>query len=162
MHIRFIIPVLIFIPVTVLQLTVVPLISIDYIAPDLIIILLVFYTLRNGQIYGSVLGFIFGLLFDLASGGLIGSSMFSKTLAGFIAGYFYNEKNPEVNYNAIVFVSIVLVCSSVDSLFFSLLAASETNITIFNLFFQHSIFPGVYTSVLALPIIIFKPVSKLL
>ncbi|KAB2837759.1 MAG: rod shape-determining protein MreD, partial [Melioribacteraceae bacterium] len=68
MYLKFLIPILIFIPLAALQLTVVPLISVDFVVPDLIVILIVFFTLRNGQIYGSLLGFILGLLFDLASG----------------------------------------------------------------------------------------------
>ena len=162
MYLRFLIPILIFIPLAVLQLTVVPLISVDFIVPDLIVILIVFYTLRNGQIYGSLLGFILGLLFDLASGGLIGASMFSKTLAGFTAGYFYNEKRIESNLDSTMFITIIFMCSFVDSLFYSLLATTESGITLFNLFFEHGILPAFYTALAALPVIIFKPSSKLI
>ena len=48
---QFLIPALIFIPVAILQMSVVPLISLDYIAPDLIIILLVFFSINNGRTY---------------------------------------------------------------------------------------------------------------
>ena len=162
MYLRFLIPILIFIPLTVLQLTVVPLISVDFIAPDLILILVVFFTLRNGQIYGSLLGFVLGLFFDLASGGLVGASMFSKTLAGFIAGYFYSEKRVETNVDSTMFIIIIFVCAFVDSMFYSLLASNESNLTVLSLFFEHGILPAFYTAVVAMPIIVLKPGRKII
>ena len=162
MYLKFIVPILIFIPIAALQLTVIPLISVDFIVPDLIVILVVFFTLKNGQIYGSLLGFVLGFLFDLVSGGLIGASMFSKTLAGFTAGYFYNEKRVESNLDSTMFITIIFMCSFVDSLFYSLLASTESGITIFNLLFEHGILPAFYTALAALPIIIFKPSTKLI
>ncbi|MBU2492564.1 MAG: rod shape-determining protein MreD [Bacteroidetes bacterium] len=162
MLLRLLIPILIFIPLAILQLTVVPLISIDFIVPDLILILLVFFTLRNGQIYGSILGFLLGLLFDLVSGGLIGAAMFSKTLAGFLAGYFFSEKRVETNLDSTMFIVIIFICAFVDSLFYSLLASSETDITIINLFFEFGILPAFYTAAVSLPIIVFKPSNRII
>lgn len=162
MYLKYFIPILIFIPLAVLQLTVIPLISIDFIAPDLILILIVFFTLRNGQIYGTILGFILGMLFDLASGGLIGAAMFSKTLAGFIAGYFFSEKRIETNLDSTMFIVIIFICAFVDSLFYSLLSATGASFTILSLFFEHGILPAFYTAVVSLPVIIFKPGSKVI
>ena len=82
---KFLIPIILFIPVVALQLGVVPYISINNIIPDLLVILLVYFSIKYGQIYGAVLGFFFGFLYDMFSGGVIGSSMFSMTLAGFTA-----------------------------------------------------------------------------
>ncbi|MCB9249278.1 MAG: rod shape-determining protein MreD [Ignavibacteriales bacterium] len=93
----FILPILIFFPVALLQFIFVPMIAIDAIAPDIIMILLVYYALKYGQLYGTFLGSIFGLLFDIISGGILGSAMFAKTISGFIAGYFYNENKIETN-----------------------------------------------------------------
>ncbi len=74
-------PVIIGIIAIVLQLTLIPLISFDFILPDILLIVLVYFTLLKGQLFGTVYGFILGFLFDIFSGGLIGSAMFSKTLA---------------------------------------------------------------------------------
>ena len=84
----YIYPILIFIPLAIIQTTVIPLISINGYVPDLILILLVLYTLKEGQMYGMILGFVLGFFFDLATGNVIGSTMLSKTVAGFVAGYF--------------------------------------------------------------------------
>src|ERR1039458_3180717 len=88
----YILPIIYFFILLLLQTTVVNLISINYIVPDLILILLVFYTIKNNQIYGMVLGFIFGFLFDIITGSLLGSSVISKTITGLTAGYFSDDK----------------------------------------------------------------------
>ena len=112
-------PILYFIPLALIQLTIVPLISINDIAPNIIFVMIAFYTLRFGQIYGTVLGFFLGFVFDLISGGLIGASMFSFTLSAFLVGYFYSENKIEVNTASFFFLVILLVCGSVNAFIFA-------------------------------------------
>lgn len=157
---KYIVPVIIFIPIAIIQLTLVPLISIESVAPDLVTILLVYFTLKNGQMYGTILGFVFGLLFDLMSGGLLGSAMFAKTLAGFITGYFYNESKIVENTNSIKIVYIVLVASIFDSSIYSLLALPETVVSISSVIFEEGLLPALYTSMLSLTIVLFSPFRK--
>lgn len=150
-------PVIIGIIAIVLQLTLIPLISFDFILPDILLIVLVYFTLLKGQLFGTVYGFILGFLFDIFSGGLIGSAMFSKTLAGFTAGYFFSENRKYNNLNSIFFVLIVFVCAVIDSLFFRILVAKDLTFTFTSLFVQKSFLPALYTAVLALLWLIFKP-----
>jgi rod shape-determining protein MreD len=157
---KYIIPILIFIPIAVIQLTLVPLISINSIAPDLVVILLVFITLKNGQLYGTIMGFVFGLLFDLMSGGLLGSAMFAKTLAGFIAGYFYNESKIIENTNTVKIVFIVLIIAIIDSSIYSLLALPKTIVSINSIIFEQGLLPALYSSMLSLTIVLFSPFKK--
>ena len=161
MILYYLIPFLIFIPLAILQLTIVPLISFERVSPDLILILLVYYTLKNGQIYGTLLGFSFGFLFDLISGGLLGSSMFAKTLSGFIAGYFYNENKIEFNTKSSMFVIIVLVCALINSFVSAILASTEVNINVVFLFFEQGLLPGIYTSLFSLPVLMYNPRKEL-
>src|SRR3954462_3522952 len=66
-------------------------IAVENVTPDLLVILTVFIAVREGQFTGEIAGFILGLLFDLISSDIIGTNALLKMLAGFIAGYFYNE-----------------------------------------------------------------------
>jgi rod shape-determining protein MreD len=153
---KFLFPVIIFIPLFVLQLTVIPLISYNNIVPDLIILPVVYFAVKNGQRFGMLLGFILGLLFDIFSGGLIGPSIFSKTVAGFIAGYFYNENKKDLTLGSAFFIVIVLLCSSIDSLFYSIFSVSA-NLSNFSTFLlERSFFPGLYTASFSLPSIIYN------
>jgi rod shape-determining protein MreD len=57
------------------------------VAPDAVLVLLVFIAQREGQSAGTTTGFFIGLVMDLLHGTL-GVDAFSKTIAGFTAGFF--------------------------------------------------------------------------
>ncbi|KUG26796.1 rod shape-determining protein mred [hydrocarbon metagenome] len=151
----------IFIPILVLQLSVVPLVSIDYFAPDLIIILLVYFTLINGQLSGMVAGAVSGLFFDLFSGNLLGLAMFSKTIAAFSAGYFYNENKIESNTGVLNFALIVFLSAFIDS-FFNGIFRDNQSVGIIFIIFEKSLFPAIYSAIVGALFIIILPKRKLL
>ena len=150
-------PIIYFIPLALLQLTLVPMIAIGSIAPNLVMVLIVYYTLKNGQIYGTVLGFILGFLLDLFSGGLIGAFMFSFTLSAFIAGYFYNENKIELNTATFFFLMIVSLCAALNAFVYALISNSNADVKLFYLLFEEGLFPGLYTAFFGIPIVIFSP-----
>ena len=58
------------------------------IAPDIVIIILVFIAFTRGQIEATVLGFISGLIIDIYdSGTRLGTNALANSLIGFFAGY---------------------------------------------------------------------------
>ncbi|MEN8191656.1 MAG: rod shape-determining protein MreD [Bacteroidota bacterium] len=147
---HFIKTVIIFLFLTLFQLTVIPLISIYNVVPDLLLILVVIYSLKYGQLKGTVFGFLVGLFFDLFSGGLLGSAMFSKTLAGFVAGYFHKEEFEEIFSNLILFISILFISALIDSLFYAILGSAEVELNFILLIFTNGVFPAVYTALFGL------------
>lgn len=153
----YILSIVLFFPLLLIQITVIPLLSISGVIPDLIIILLVYYSITQGQIYGSVLGFIYGFLFDIITGSLIGSTMFSKTLAGFVAGYFSSENKVDNYLIAYNFSLIVLLCSFIDSTINIFFSSIDFDTSLFVLFIEHSVFPALYTAAIALMVMIFYP-----
>lgn len=153
----YLLPILLFIAALLIQIIIVPFVSIEGIIPDLILIILVYYTLKNGQLFGTVLGSVYGLAFDLITGGIIGSTMFTKTLAGFIAGFFYNENKKDIYFTSYSFLLIVLLCSIIDSVAFTLISSFEITTNIFSLLINQGLFPAVYTTVLSTIITIFYP-----
>ncbi len=140
-----------------MQIAVVPFVAIGNIYPDLLLIFLVYFSLRKGQLPGTVAGFIIGFFFDLFSGSILGASMFSKTLAGFTAGYFFNENKIQYNLNSYLFILIVWFCSSLDSMFYQILISKNININFASLFLKQSILPATYTAAISLIWMIFKP-----
>ncbi|QQS38090.1 MAG: rod shape-determining protein MreD [Ignavibacteriales bacterium] len=153
----YFISLLIFFPVLVIQTTIVPLISLSGVVPDLILIVLVYYSIRNGQIYGAVAGFVFGLFFDLITGSLLGSAMLSKTFVGFIAGYFSNENKREIYLHSYPFILIVLLCSIIDSIVYAFFSDTDFNRNVLLLFFEQGMLPGLFTAVVSLLVMIFAP-----
>lgn len=153
----YIFAVILFFPLLLLQSTLVPLISIVGVIPDLILILLVYFTLRMGQIHGTILGFIYGFLLDMITGNILGSAMIAKTISGFAAGYFYNENKLDIYFKSTVFSLIVLLSATIDSFIFSFFSSVELEKSIFLRFFEQGMFPGIYTAVISLILVMFHP-----
>jgi rod shape-determining protein MreD len=106
--------------------------------------------------YGMILGFIFGFIFDLFSGGFLGASMLSFSVAGFIVGYFYYENKIDTNTSTFLFTIIVFISATIYSFLFSTVANSNTDLNFVYIFVESGFLPGIYTSVFSLPFIIFR------
>lgn len=153
----YIFAIVLFFPLLIIQSTIVPLISIAGIIPDLLLILLVYFTLRIGQLHGTILGFVYGFLLDLITGNIFGSAMIAKTISGFITGYFYNENKLDIYFKSLIFSVIVLLIATIDSFVFSFFSSVELEKSVFLRFFEQGMFPGIYTAVLSLILVMFHP-----
>jgi len=157
MRVLYIFAIILFFPLLILQSTIVPLISIVGVIPDLILILLVYFTLRLGQIHGAILGFVYGFLLDMITGNIFGSAMIAKTISGFVAGYFYNENKLDIYFKSVVFSLIVLLSATIDSFIFSFFSSVELEKSILLRFLQQGMFPGIYTAIISLVLVMFHP-----
>jgi rod shape-determining protein MreD len=72
---------------TLAQSSVVPLLSVAGVAPDVPLVLAVMVGLRRGPEGGCLTGFVAGLLQDLTGTGLVGVQALTKALIGFAAGF---------------------------------------------------------------------------
>ena len=70
----------------VIQLTLINLITISGIKPDLIMVVVVVFSLMKGTKEGTISGFVSGLLQDIFSTGLLGMNALVKTVIGFSCG----------------------------------------------------------------------------
>ena len=152
-------PFITFLIVLLVQLTVIPFIAIAGVIPDLILISLVYYSISRNQFYGTVLGASYGFLIDLITGSLLGSSMLSKTIAGFTAGYFSTETKKDININTYIFSLIVFICALIDSIIFSFFSAFDVQTNIFKLLFEQALLPSLYTAVVSI-LFIFSPYRR--
>lgn len=149
-------PIIYFLPLLLLQLIVIPLISIYQIVPQLILLLLVYYTLLGGQIYGMLLGFFFGLFFDLFSGGVLGSSMLAMTVSAFVIGYFYNENRIHENTGTYLFVAFLFLAASIYSLTYSVVGNFNPDVKLRVILFEGMFFPAIYTSLFGFIVVVFQ------
>jgi rod shape-determining protein MreD len=75
----------------ILQTTLVPVIGIFSVRPDLLMVALFLCAVRTGQMPGVWVGFILGLAQDLYAPSILGQNALSMSMAGFFAGFF-NER----------------------------------------------------------------------
>lgn len=150
-------PLIIFIPLLILQLTVIPIISIEGIAPDLSMILLVFYTLKRGRMWGLIAAAIFGFFYDMVSGNALGSTMFSQSIAIFVAGLFFKEQHSERYISNYKFSLILFLCAIINSVVFTFLANYDTGSSILAILLRQGILPAIYTSLIGGIVSVFYP-----
>ncbi len=150
MKIKYLIPVFVLIPLMIIQLTIIPLIAIEGIGPDLLLITLVYFSISYGQLFGTMLGAFYGLAFDLITGSLIGSSMLAKTVTGFTAGYFSTEAKREKYLYTYAFSIAVFLCGIVNSFIFSFFSIIDFNMNFISVLFNHSLLPSIYSSAISL------------
>jgi len=154
MKLKYIIPLFVFIPVVLIQLTVIPFISIQGVVPSLVLIAVVYFSISNGQTFGTVTGASYGLLFDLISGNLIGSNMLSKTVAGFVAGYFSGETRREKYLYTYSFTLVVFLSALVDAMIFSFFSVIDFNTNFLLALFNHALLPSIYTSIVSILVVV--------
>jgi rod shape-determining protein MreD len=154
MKFKYFIPLFVFIPVVIIQLTVIPLISIQGVVPNLILIAVVYFSIANGQIFGTVTGASYGLVFDLISGSLVGSNMLSNTVAGFIAGYFSGETKREKYLYTYSFSLVVLISALIDAMIFSFFSVIDFNTNFLQALFNHALLPSIFTSIVSILVVV--------
>jgi rod shape-determining protein MreD len=154
MKLKYFIPLIVFIPVVIIQLTIIPFVSIQEVLPNLLLISVVYFAIANGQIGGTVTGSIYGLLYDFISGNLVGSNMLSLTVAGFIAGYFSGETKREKYLFTYSFTLVVVICALVNAMIFSFFSVIDFNTNFVQALFNHALLPSIYTAVVSILIVI--------
>ena len=134
----------------ILQTTIIPFASIANITPDLLVIWVIYIAIQHGQIPGTIAGFIIGLLVDLLGGQFIGLTALSKTIAGFLAGYFFNENKIEQILGSYEFLVVTGVASFVHNIIFFVISVQGSEIGIGTAIFNFGFFSTLYTLAAAL------------
>jgi rod shape-determining protein MreD len=135
-----------------LQTTVARFLSIQGIVPDLVLLWIVYLAIRRGQIRATVAGFILGLTLDLVSGpdGMVGLAALTKTLAGFLAGYFYSENKTMQTLGGYQFLLITALVSLVHNVIYFLLFLQGSGLVWSAMLMGHGIPATIYTVAVAL------------
>lgn len=141
------------------QTTIARYLAIENIAPDLLLIWVVYLALREGQSAATAAGFFLGLLFDLISGkdGMLGLAALCKTVAGFAAGYFYNENKISQILGGYQFILVVTVASIVHNVLYFIIFLQGTEVGWLDAVVLYGFPTTVYTAALALlPMFVFS------
>ncbi len=127
--------------------TLIKFLAIRTIVPDILLILIAYIAIREGQMAGTVAGFLTGLVIDLLSGqdGMLGLSAMSKTVAGFVAGYFYNENKTLQTLGSYMFPIAVGVSALLHNILYFIIFLQGTTLDVTGIFLQYGIPSTVYT-----------------
>jgi rod shape-determining protein MreD len=140
----------------IVQTQIVRLLTIEGVTPDLLTIWIIYIAIKDGQLPATVWGFVIGLMVDFVTGNFIGLSAFSKTVAGFVAGYFYDENKTFVTLASYRYLIIVLIVSFVHNVVYFTLFTRGSDITLARAILQIGLATTFYTvTVTLLPMFAF-------
>jgi len=133
-----------------LQTTFLPFLSVGSYLPDIFLIWIVYIAVSRGQMEATITGFVAGLMQDAVTIQFFGLMALTKTIAGFIAGYFYNDNITAQTLGSYRFVLIVLLASFVHNVFFYGIFLQGIQDSVFLTMIEFSIASSLYTGILAL------------
>lgn len=133
----------------ILQVSILPLVEIRGIRPDLLLIAVVFFSLQLGPTHGLVLGIIAGFLKDCLGNGLFGGYAFCFALLGLIVGYNGKVLYRESPYTQVV---VTFLASCLAFFLYYLLVRLYRAMPPMTDSFRWVILPAsLYTAVISLP-----------
>jgi rod shape-determining protein MreD len=118
------------------------------ITPDIVIIMIAFIAVKEGQIFGTVTGFTAGLLLDILGGSFLGLSALSYSIAGFAGGYFYNPESEKflIKFN---FLIVVFVCALVSNIIYFNIFLQGSFLSFFDIVFKYVLPSTTYTTIIS-------------
>lgn len=131
----------------VLQLTFIKLIAIDTVTPDLVLIGVILTGWQRGREPAMIAGFATGLFLDLIMGEVVGLSALSKTIAGFLVGFLYEEDRAQSSLRSLktAWGSIAVIIAHQTVFLFAYYR--DVSLPFFRLFALHGIGGTAYTFV---------------
>jgi len=128
--------------VLVVQSTLVPLIRIGGIAPDVLMAYMIIWCSYHDRSQGVVLGFCGGMLQDLVGGGTLGVFALSKSLACYVACSLPRSK---YSHDFILVGIMLFFAVFVHQLIYTLFASREAAAGFLSLFFRNGLPSMLYT-----------------
>ena len=138
--------------VFLLETKLVKFLAVGDIVPDLLVIWIVYIAIREGQMAGTIAGFAIGITLDMLSGnnGMLGLGALAKTLAGFTAGYFYNENKTLQTLGGVQFLIALVVVSLAHNLIYFLILLQGTDISPWGAIAFYGVPTTIYTAAFGL------------
>ncbi len=136
----------------IVQTTLMKFLSVRDIAPDILIVWIVYLAIREGQISATVAGFLIGVIVDLLAGqdGMLGLSALAKTVAGFVAGYFYNENKTVQTLGGYYLLIAVGIAALLHHTIYFIIFLQGTGLDVTSIMLQYGLAATVYTTAIAL------------
>jgi len=137
-----------------IQFTIVPLLSIRDITPDLILIMVISFAFRMGQFWGVLVGCIAGLFWDIFGTEIIGLSSLSKTIAGFVAGFLGRER---IERRLSVLTGLLFITTFIHDIVYYSILTIGTSASLWKILVRFVIPKTLYTVIIAIMIHLIWP-----
>jgi len=137
------------------QISVVNFLEIGGVSPNLMIILVVWIAINEGQFIALFAAFLIGIFYDFIKMDVIGTNALSLLISAFLCGFFYKEGKSDLIISSFNFLFIVFVGAISHNLIYFLLYLKISEISFWNFFLKYGIASSFYTTVFSFfPILI--------
>ncbi len=154
--IRYVFYGIISLALAILHMSFLDLIAVSGIAPDLLLLMTVWIAVSEGRIAGMFAGFMSGILLDIISDDVLGTNALAKTIAGFIASYFYSEKKATTLPATLSFLGIVALTAFIHNCIYFFFYVKPTEINYMEFFLKYGLASTLYTTVAGIFPMLFK------
>jgi rod shape-determining protein MreD len=134
----------------IVQTTIARYLNVADIAPDLLAIYIAYIAVKEGQLSGTIWGFLVGLGVDMMAGSFIGLSALTKTLGGFIAGYFHEEGQNKFTLGSYRFLIVVFLSSFAQNILYFLVFTRGSEIGLVTAIVEYGVTTTLYTTLVSL------------
>ena len=134
----------------ILQSSLLPLIAYNGVSPDILLIVVISFSLLRGSHFGFLMGFSAGLLEDLASGTFFGMNTFCKMILGYVFGLVEHKVFKENFFLPIMSMVLATSLNYFISAFLMVLLGYRFNLMHH---MEHILFPLLlYNAIFAFPV----------
>lgn len=132
------------------------LISLWGITPNLLLLLIIWICLAEGQLYGLFAGFIIGVFFDFTSMNIIGVNALANTVVAYVVGFFYKENELMQIIRSNKIFLIVLISSLAYNFIYYLILINVNQEGFLFLYFKYIFGTTLYTMLISLGFFFFR------
>ncbi|HHL72208.1 MAG TPA: rod shape-determining protein MreD [Bacteroidetes bacterium] len=137
---------LIFFALLILQIRIIPFLSIGKLLPDVLLIGIVVLGVREGGVAAMITALFVGLMKDAFTTSWIGASMLGLVAAGFLAGLYRHARYRMGVQGKLLFLFMIMF---VYNLIYYFLYLIDTRLSVVDLVVQFAIPAAIYTFILA-------------
>lgn len=81
--------------------------------PDIVLLVLLYFSVLNGKVFGESMGFFSGMFIDFLSGAPFGFNCLFRTVIGYIAGFL----NQNINYTGFIIPALIGLLGTITKAF---------------------------------------------
>lgn len=125
------------------------------IIPDLLLIISILVTIKEGRFGGLIFSFILCLLFDILNNEIYGLTSISKLFIVFIAGFYYDEGKSILILSKFKFTLIIFILAIISNFIFYFFDPRILNFTFYNYFVYYILGNSIYTTLISSSVVIY-------
>lgn len=139
----------------IVQITLIPLISVLDAYPSLPLIGVAFISMREGAAPAMLFGFFSGLMIDAYAGEVVGISALALTISGFAMGFYYDPEKTALLIRSSKAVGIVFFGAALYCIVYVFAYFRSLDFDLLTILFRHVVVAALYTTVVStIPVLI--------